>query len=255
MTEPMVRSTGLTRVFGSGDTRTVALAGVDLEVAAGEVVAVRGPSGSGKTTLLTLLVGIDEPTSGTAWVDGVDLASAGEAPLARLRSETLGFVAQDFALVEMLTAAENIELPLRITRTPAAEREERVAAALEAVGLTAHAAQRPSELSGGQQQRVAIARALVHRPRVLLADEPTAQLDSETAKTVMGLIVERAHADGVAVIVTTHDPELVVLADRVLEIHDGRIAAPARPAAEVTMTRRMLRGAGPAQHPSSSSSL
>ncbi|GAA2066938.1 ABC transporter ATP-binding protein [Microbacterium hatanonis] len=243
---PVVRAEGLVRVFGDGALRTVAVDGVDLEVRAGEVVVVRGPSGSGKTTLLSLLAGIDAPGAGTAWIDDVEVTRASEGDLARLRAEVVGVIAQDFALVEMLTAAENVELPLRIARTPIAEREARVAEALEAVGLTPHARQRPDQLSGGQQQRVAIARALVHRPRVLLADEPTAQLDSASARTVMELIADRVHRDDMAAVVTTHDPELAAIADRVIEIHDGRLGAPAPTSRAEARRRRMLRGEAPA---------
>ncbi|MFG6446548.1 ABC transporter ATP-binding protein [Microbacterium sp. P07] len=247
MSGPVVRAEGLGRTYGSGPTRTVALAEIDLEVYAGEVVVVRGPSGSGKTTLLTLLAGLDVPDTGTAWIDKVELGTAAEPESARVRTETLGFIAQDFALIEMLTAAENVELPLRIARTPVADRDARVAEALGAVGLTPHAGQRPDQLSGGQQQRLAIARALVHRPRVLLADEPTAQLDSASALTVMQLIAERVHRENMAAVVTTHDPELTRIADRVIEIHGGRFgpAAPATSRAEARR-RRMLRGEAPA---------
>ncbi|RKT36277.1 putative ABC transport system ATP-binding protein [Microbacterium sp. AG1240] len=246
MTRRMVHAEGLVRVFGGGALRTVAVDGIDIDVSAGEVVVVRGPSGSGKTTLLSLLAGIDVPDAGTAWIDDVEVTRASETDLAGLRAQTVGFIAQDFALVEMLTAAENVELPLRIARTPVTERGARVAEALEAVGLTPHARQRPDQLSGGQQQRVAIARALVHRPRVLLADEPTAQLDSASARTVMELIAERVHRDDMAAVVTTHDPELAAIADRVIEIHDGRLGALAPTSRAQARRRRMLRGEAPA---------
>jgi len=210
-------------VFGTGATAVHAVAGVTLEVAAGELVVVRGPSGSGKTTLLNLLGGLDRPSSGRVLVDGRDPAGMGEAELAELRRSTIGYVFQAFALLPVLTAAENVELPLRIARTSVPEREARVAELLARVGLADHAAQRPGELSGGQQQRVGVARALASRPRVLIADEPTGQLDSATAATIMDLIAGVVHEDGVAAVVSTHDDALAARADRVVELRDGRL--------------------------------
>jgi len=186
-------------------------------------VVVRGASGAGKTTLLNLLGGLDRPTSGRVWIGDAEATALGEDELAALRRERLGFVFQSFGLVPILSAAENVEVPLRIAKTPPTERAERVAEALALVGLADQAAQRPSELSGGQQQRVGIARAIAVRPSVLLADEPTGQLDSRTAATVMDLIGELVHARGLAAVVTTHDPLLVQRADRVIELHDGRV--------------------------------
>ncbi|BDV29964.1 ABC transporter ATP-binding protein [Microbacterium terricola] len=219
----VVRGEGLGRVFGDGAIRTVALRDAALDVAAGELVVLRGTSGAGKTTLLSLLAGLDAPTTGRAWIGDLEVTAASETELADLRRGTLGIVAQEFALIPMLTAAENIELPLRLSQVAADERAARVAELLELVGLTPHAHQRPDELSGGQQQRVAIARALVHRPTVVLADEPTAQLDSATAEEMMRLLADRVHSDGVAALVSTHDPALVAIADRVIELHDGRV--------------------------------
>lgn len=216
-----LRAEGVTRVFGSGSGAVAALRGVDVEVASGELVVVRGASGSGKTTLLTLLGGLDRPTSGTVHLDGADLARLPEQDLLRLRRTRLAFVFQTFGLVPVLTAAENVEVPLRLLEVPAPERERRVAAALDSVGLGPHGPQRPGELSGGQQQRVGIARALVAEPDVLLADEPTAQLDSGTAGTVMDLLADLTRRRGVATVVTTHDPLLADRADRVLELRSG----------------------------------
>ncbi|AXH97015.1 ABC transporter ATP-binding protein [Ornithinimicrobium avium] len=214
---------GLHRTFGSGATEVHALAGVDIEVPAGRLTVVRGPSGSGKTTLLNLLGGLDRPTSGEVLLDdGRVLSGLPEKDVLAVRRERIGYVFQSFGLVPVLSAAENVEVPLRLQRVPAGERSTRVAEALELVGLARHAGQRPYELSGGQQQRVGIARALVSRPDILIADEPTGQLDSETAATVMDLLVELTHEQGIASVVATHDPILMGRADQVVELHDGR---------------------------------
>jgi putative ABC transport system ATP-binding protein len=218
-----LRGERLSRTFRSPAGEVHACVDVDIEVAEGELVVVRGASGAGKTTLLNLLGGLDRPTSGRVWIGDAEATALGEDELAALRRERLGFVFQSFGLVPILSAAENVEVPLRIAKTPPTERAERVAEALALVGLADQAAQRPSELSGGQQQRVGIARAIAVRPSVLLADEPTGQLDSRTAATVMDLIGELVHARGLAAVVTTHDPLLVQRADRVIELHDGRV--------------------------------
>ncbi len=198
---------------------------IDIEVSEGELVVVRGASGAGKTTLLNMLGGLDRPTSGRVWIGDTEATALDEDALARVRRERLGFVFQSFGLIPILSAAENVELPLRIARTPAAERDERVAEALRLVGLARHAEQRPGELSGGQQQRVGVARAIVARPRVRIVDEPTGQLDSRTAATIMDLIGGLVHSQGLAAIVSTHDPLLVQRADRVIELHDGRVTS------------------------------
>lgn len=218
-----LRGERLSRTFRSPAGEVHACVDVDIEVAEGELVVVRGASGAGKTTLPNLLGGLDRPTSGRVWIGDAEATALGEDELAALRRERLGFVFQSFGLVPILSAAENVEVPLRIAKTPPAERAARVAEALALVGLADQAAQRPSELSGGQQQRVGIARAIAVRPSVLLADEPTGQLDSRTAATVMDLIGELVHARGLAAVVTTHDPLLVQRADRVIELHDGRV--------------------------------
>jgi putative ABC transport system ATP-binding protein len=220
----VLRAVGVTRVFPSPAGDVEAVKGVDLEVAPGELVVIRGRSGSGKTTLLTMLGGLDRPTTGRVELDGVDLASPG-ADVADVLGMRIASVFQSFGLIGVLSAAENVEVPLRIRRVPAAERQERVARALDAVGLSAHANQRPGELSGGQQQRVGLARALVGDPGILLADEPTGQLDSETGATIMNLIAGFVHERGMAAIVATHDPAMVARADRVVELHDGRLTA------------------------------
>lgn len=219
----IIRAEGLGRVFGSGETAVAAVVDASFEVEAGELVVLRGPSGSGKTTLLTMLGGLDRPTTGRVLLGDRDLTAMTEDELAAVRQRELGYVFQTFGLLPVLSAAENVEVPLRIIDTPQAERDERVRELLAIVGLGDHAAQRPFELSGGQQQRVGIARALANRPRLLIADEPTGQLDSGTAGAMMDLLLELVHAEGVAAIVSTHDPRMAERADRVLEIHDGRV--------------------------------
>ncbi|MGO0575607.1 ABC transporter ATP-binding protein [Ornithinimicrobium panacihumi] len=221
--EVVLTARELRRTFGSGATEVHALDGVSLEVPAGRLTVVRGPSGSGKTTLLNLLGGLDRPTSGQVVLDdGRVLSELPERDVLRVRRERIGYVFQSFGLVPVLSAAENVEVPLRLKRTSAADRGRRVEEVLELVGLGRHAKQRPYELSGGQQQRVGIARALVSRPDILIADEPTGQLDSETAATIMDLLVDLTHSQGIASIVSTHDPVLMGRADQVIELHDGK---------------------------------
>jgi putative ABC transport system ATP-binding protein len=220
-----LRGEKLSRTFSSAAGDVHACVDIDIQVGAGELVVVRGASGAGKTTLLNLLGGLDTPTSGKVWLGDVEATALDEDALAALRRERLGFVFQSFGLIPILSAAENVELPLRIAKTPPAERDARVAEALKLVGLADHAAQRPTELSGGQQQRVGIARAIAARPHVLIADEPTGQLDSRTAATVMDLIGDLVHSQGLAAVVSTHDPLLVQRADRVIELHDGRVTS------------------------------
>ncbi|VXC44960.1 ABC transporter ATP-binding protein [Aeromicrobium sp. 9AM] len=219
----VLRADGLTRTFGTPAGEVTACEDISLHLEPGELLVVRGPSGSGKTTLLNLLGGLDRPTSGTVMIDGHDLGPLGEDKLAELRQRSIGFVFQSFGLLPVLTAAENVEVPLRIRRMAPAERDARVVELLDMVGLAEHGAQRPDELSGGQQQRVGIARALAVTPQVLLADEPTGQLDSRTAGSVMDLIVDVVHRSGVAAVVATHDQQLVERADKVLTLHDGRV--------------------------------
>ncbi|WP_431278020.1 ABC transporter ATP-binding protein [Leifsonia poae] len=227
--EPILRAEDVTRVFESAAGAVTAVSQVSLEVHPGELLVVKGRSGSGKTTLLNILGGLDAPTGGRVWLDGVELTAASENELVALRRSKIGFVFQAFGLVPVLSAAENVEVPLRLLGTPAGERDARVAELLELVGLAGHARQRPTELSGGQQQRVGIARALAARPRILFADEPTGQLDSVTGAAMMDLLVDLVHGTGVAAVVTTHDPLLMARADRVLELHDGQLLPPPRP--------------------------
>lgn len=225
-----LRAESISRVFEAKAGAVHAVAEVSLEVRPGELLVVTGPSGAGKTTLLNLLGGLDRPTSGRVLLGDDELSALGDDELAAVRRDRLGYIFQSFGLIPVLSAAENVEVPLRLQRMDAAERDARVAESLELVGLAGHAAQRPYELSGGQQQRVGIARALAARPQLLLADEPTGQLDSGTAATVMDLIGELVHTRGVAAVVTTHDPALVGRADHVLELHDGRSVSLSAPA-------------------------
>ena len=217
----VLRCESLSRVYGSGANEVSALRDASLEVRAGELVVLRGPSGSGKTTLLNLLGGLDTPSSGEVWLSGREVTTASESQLVDMRRHEIGYIFQTFALLPVLTAAENVELPLRISGVPAADRASRVAGLLDIVGLAAHANQRPGELSGGQQQRLGIARALANGPKLIIADEPTGQLDSVNAEAMMTLISALVHQRGVAAIVSTHDPKMAAHADRIIEIHDG----------------------------------
>lgn len=223
MTGPALTGRDLTRVFSTSSGDVHALTDVSLDAHPGELLVVRGPSGSGKTTLLNLLGGLDRPTSGQVWLGETELTAMSETELLDVRRRKLSYIFQSFGLIPVLSAAENVEVPLRLLATPGEERDERVAHALELVGLAPHANQRPYELSGGQQQRVGIARALVSDPEILLADEPTGQLDSATAATIMDLLSELVHERGLAAVVSTHDPLLMSRADRVLELHDGQV--------------------------------
>ena len=216
----VLRAESLSRVFRSAGGDVVAVRDADLAVESGELVAVAGRSGAGKTTLLTMLGGLDTPTEGRVLVDGADLAAT-TTDVDALRGSRIASIFQTAGLIPVLSAAENVEVPLRIRRVDPAERDRRVAQALRDVGLEDHARQRPGELSGGQQQRVGIARALVMAPGILLADEPTAQLDSETGAQIMDLIAQLVHHRGTAAVVATHDVAMLARADRVLEIHDG----------------------------------
>jgi putative ABC transport system ATP-binding protein len=225
----IVEATGLVRDYPSGETVVHALRGVDLTVRQGELLAIRGRSGSGKTTLLNLLGGLDRPTAGRVVVAGREVTSLGDDGLVELRRGVVSFIFQTFGLLPILSVSENVEIPLRLVNAPVAEREQRVREALEMVGLAARAGHRPFELSGGEQQRVAIARAVANRPQVLLADEPTGQLDSETGQKVMRLIQSVVRNEGVTAIVATHDPLMLDTADRVLELRDGVLGEPEGP--------------------------
>lgn len=220
---PVVSLRGVQKTYRLGQHVIPALQGVDLCVERGELLALTGPSGSGKSTLLNLCGLIDSPDAGDIFFNDQPVGGLDENQRTLLRRDALGFVFQNFNLVPVMTVAENVDFPLFLAGVPAAERRERVAAQLAAVGLQAHAHHRPDALSGGQRQRVAIARALVKRPRLVIADEPTASLDSRTADQVLDLMRERGHAEGAAFVIATHDQRLTVRCDRVVNLLDGRI--------------------------------
>jgi putative ABC transport system ATP-binding protein len=217
----MVSASDVTRTFGAGGTAVHALRGVSFTLRKGQLVALCGRSGSGKTTLLNIVGGLDRPTSGSMRVAGQDVSAMSEREQMMLRRGTVSFIFQSFGLIPILSAAENAGIPLRINGTSVREREERVALLLGIVGLADHARQRPAELSGGQQQRVAIARALAVRPELLIADEPTGQLDSETGWQIMRLLRTVVRSEGITALVATHDQALVDLADEILQLEDG----------------------------------
>jgi putative ABC transport system ATP-binding protein len=209
------------RRYGDGETAVDALDGVSLSIAAGELVAVMGPSGSGKSTLMHILAGLDRPTAGQVWIDGTDIAQLGDTALTKLRRRHVGFIFQFFNLLPMLTAEENVVLPLELAGR--ARDREWVDELLDTVGLAARRDHRPSQLSGGQQQRVAIARALVTRPTVMFADEPTGNLDSTTSAAILTLLRDSVTAYGQTTVMVTHDPRAAAIADRILFLADGRI--------------------------------
>lgn len=227
---------GVRKTYRTGAQTVEALRGVDVDVAAGELVMVMGPSGNGKTTMLNCLSGLDDIDSGTVIVDGRDIHALPDARRTEHRARRMGFVFQSFNLIPVLTAAENVELPLLVTGTRARVSRDRARAALARVGLGQRADHRPAELSGGEQQRVAIARALVGEPALVWADEPTGNLDSQTAGAVLDLLLE-VHGTGQTLVIVTHDRGIGALGQRLLRVQDGRIVADGRPAE--------LLGAGP----------
>ena len=211
------------KTFGTGPAAVHALAGVALTAAPGELVALVGRSGSGKTTLLNIMGGLERPDAGTVHVAGKDLNALDDEGLNTLRRDSVAFVFQSFGLIDELSAAENVGLPLRLKGWEPAQRDSRVATLLDLVGLGSHADHRPTEMSGGQMQRVAIARALASSPRLLIADEPTGQLDTETGLAVMALIRAVVEAEGMTAVLSTHDPVMMALADRAVHIRDGHL--------------------------------
>jgi putative ABC transport system ATP-binding protein len=227
-----LRAENLTRHYQMGESVIRAVDGVTLEVAKGEFAAMLGSSGSGKSSLLNLIAGLDRPTSGTVTVDGSDLAQLSREQLARYRRHTVGIVFQAFNLIPTMSVAENVELPLRFAEVPAEERRRLANESLERVGLGARLRHRPTELSGGEQQRVALARALVNRPKLLLADEPTGNLDSKTGKEILDLIQQLNRQNGITVIMVTHERELADrYATRQIFLGDGKVIADKRKAA------------------------
>lgn len=220
---PIVETAEVSRDYPIGETVVHALKKVDLQIGRGRLIAIHGRSGSGKTTLLNIIGGLDRPTSGRVWLDGDEVTTMPESELLNLRRHKIGFIFQSFGLIPILTAAENVGVPLRLANAEIDLREERVRVLLEMVGLSERAQHRPFELSGGEQQRVAIARALANEPRLLLADEPTGQLDSNTARTIMVLLRALVDSESVTAIVATHDPAMIEMADTIIELRDGEV--------------------------------
>ena len=223
-TPPVIELQGVHKTYRLGAHTVPALRGVDLAVMPGELVALTGPSGSGKSTILNIAGLIDRADAGTVRLRGQAIDARDEAAATALRRDAIGFIFQGFNLVPVMTVADNVDYPLFLAGVPAAERRVRVAAALDAVGLREHAGHRPDALSGGQRQRVAIARALIKRPGLVIADEPTASLDSTTATQMLDLMRELGHRDGAAFLIATHDERLTRRCDRVIALRDGVIA-------------------------------
>ena len=213
----------LSKSYRKGQVTITPLEGLTLTVAKGDFLALMGPSGSGKTTLLNLVAGIDSPTSGSLLIDGNDVARLSRAQLAKWRSRHVGYIFQLYHLVPILSAFENVELPLLLTKLSKAERREKVNSALELVGLADRAGHRPTELSGGQEQRVAIARAIVHNPSLLVADEPTGDLDRESADSILALLSSLADDHGKTIVMVTHDPKAAAAAKRTLHLEKGQL--------------------------------
>ncbi len=219
----VIRTRGLAKDLPLGKTVVHALRGVDMEIFAGEIVGIVGPSGSGKSTLLGLIGGLDSPTRGTVEIDGVDVTRMNEDQLTEIRNEKIGFIFQFFNLIPTLTALENVLLPMQFARHSPRNPNQRARELLDLLGLKDRTHHRPSELSGGQQQRVAIARALANNPPLLLADEPTGNLDTESGKVVLETLEEIRQHEGTTVVIVTHDEKIAALADRVLTLVDGVI--------------------------------
>ena len=216
----------LSKRYGTGSGKVTALDDVSVSIPRGLVVALVGRSGSGKTTLLNCIGGLDKPTQGTVTVDGLPVTRLSERKRTALRRDTVAFVFQTFGLVPMLSAFENVGLPLRLKATKSSARDKRVAELLDMVGLAKHMYQRPAELSGGQQQRVAIARALANEPKLLIADEPTGQLDADTGHAIMTLLREVVAERGMTALISTHDESLMAAADLTIRLADGRLVDP-----------------------------
>jgi putative ABC transport system ATP-binding protein len=222
-TPPAVKTDSLRKIYGSGDQRVAAVDGISLEIVAGEFAAIAGPSGSGKTTLLNLIGALDTPDEGRIWVDDVEVTSLSRADRANLRRDRLGFIFQSYNLIPVLSALENAEFVLLLQGVPAAERERKVRAIFRAIGLEGLENRRPHQLSGGQQQRVAIARAIVAEPALVLADEPTANLDSATGAALLDAMQELNRDLGTTFIFSTHDPRVMERASRLIRLVDGAI--------------------------------
>lgn len=220
----MLTAKGLWKVYPMGESEVSALRGVSLEILSGEMLAITGPSGSGKTTLLNCLSTLDVVSSGAIHFEGMDISSISDSERTKIRGERMGFIFQQYQLLPVLSAVENVELPLLLLNTPADEARMKAMEALSVMGLSNRSSHKPSELSGGQQQRVAIARAIVHSPSILFADEPTGNLDSDTSDSVMRALEELNQKQGITLVVVTHDDTVSNRCGRVLEIKDGILA-------------------------------
>lgn len=221
----LLKMQGITKEYKLGKTVVRALRGLDMEIASGETVAIMGPSGSGKSTLMHILGALDTPTSGTATIDGADLQRLKESQLVALRGKKVGFVFQTFNLVQTLSALQNVELPMIFQGLSKSARTRRARVLLEKVGLGDRVKHKPNELSGGERQRVAVARALANDPEIILADEPTGNLDTESGSAILHLLKGLSVSDGKTVILVTHDPEAAEIADRIIRLRDGCVSA------------------------------
>ena len=224
MAEPIVQIRELTKLYAQGEIQVTALDRISLDIAAGEFLALMGPSGSGKSTLLHIIAGVDRPTSGVCLVQGVNVTGLNESQLADWRNHNVGFIFQTFNLIPVLTAAENVELPLLLTRLGRAQRRRQVETALELVGLGDRARHLPRQLSGGQEQRVAIARALVTDPTLIVADEPTGNLDSHSAHEVLSVLQSLRKDAGKTIIMVTHDPKAAAFGTRQIHLEKGELS-------------------------------
>ncbi len=224
MAEPAIKVVGLTKEYSMGKVKVAALKGVDLEVPPGQLLTIMGPSGSGKSTLMNILGCLDRPTTGAYYLDGSDVSKKTDNELADIRNRYIGFIFQTFNLLARTDAMANVELPLIYRGMPAKERKSRATAALEAVGLGKRMHHRPNEMSGGEQQRVAIARAIAGEPKVILADEPTGNLDSRSGEEVMA-IFQDLHKQGITMVLVTHDPDIARHAQRIVSVRDGNIVS------------------------------
>ncbi|MFN8626588.1 MAG: ABC transporter ATP-binding protein [Candidatus Binatia bacterium] len=225
MGQPLIRVRDLWKIYELGDLEVQALRGVSADIAVGDYVAVMGASGSGKSTFMNILGCLDRPTRGSYWLDGVDVSSVSADDRASIRNRRLGFVFQSFNLIPRTSALENVELPLVYNDLPLAEQHQRAREALAAVGLADRGDHIPSQLSGGQQQRVAIARALVNRPSLLLADEPTGNLDTQTSLEIMRIVARLNREQGITVVLVTHEPDIAAHAQRIITFRDGLIVS------------------------------